>query len=92
MLLPLHLGPDEITIVVIDPPEINDGIVSIHIEDQLPEFVGIDHGGFVDFVSEYYRWFEKEESSPKYQSFNLPKTFDIDKTTTGFIETFKNQF
>jgi hypothetical protein len=94
MLLPLHIGQDEITVVVIDPPdgiEGGEGGVSIFIEDQLPEFIGIDHKGFVEFVTSYYDWFE-QKGNPKYESFNLPNTSDIDKTEEGFIETFKTQF
>ena len=96
MLLPLHLGvaDDEITLVVLDKDAIEKFTpLSIFIEDQVPEFVAVDHSGFVDFIEEYVKWSESPDGgNPKYEAFNLPNTSDIDNTATVFIEVFKNQF
>jgi len=100
MLIPLHLGSDTeeengaVTIIVLDKDVIERYTpVSIFIEDQVPEFVAIDHSGFVDFIEEYVKWSESlDGGNPKYEAFNLPNTANIDKTATTFIETFKSQF
>jgi hypothetical protein len=92
MLLPLHLGQDEIIIVVIDDIVIDDtSEVSIFVEDQLPEFIGVDHSGFVEFIEEYYNW-SGEDGNPINESFDLPNTADIDTTPDEFVEIFTDQF
>ena len=91
MLIPLHLGQDEISLIVLDK-EVLSTPISVFIEDQLPEFVAIDHSGFVDFIEEYVKWSETIEGNPKYEAFNLPNTANIDKTPDIFVETFKKQF
>ena len=97
MLLPLHLGQDEIEIIVIiDENEIDAERytpISIFIEDQVPEFVAIDHSSFVDFIEEYVKWSESlNGGNPKYEAFNLPNTADIDTTPDEFVEIFTDQF
>lgn len=95
MLIPLHLGQgEEITLVVLDKDSIDTQTpISIFIEDQLPEFVAIDHSGFVDFIEEYVKWSESPDGgNPTYEAFNLPNTANIDKTADTFVETFKKQF
>ena len=91
MLIPLHLGTETISLVVLDK-DVLPTPISIFIEDQVPEFVAVDHSGFVDFIEEYVKWSESTAGNPTYEAFNITKTASIDYTPDSFVDTFKNQF
>jgi hypothetical protein len=97
MLLPLNSGGSaggggEVQIDLIDgvsaSAEVN---IGNYINNQIPDFVAIDHPSFVDFMNAYYDWMSTE-GNPKYESFNLPNTKDIDDTSDEFVENFRAQF
>jgi hypothetical protein len=69
VLLPLRInlegvGADDISVgggtlaEVLVPEPIPGYYTSTILPDQLPEFVGLEHGTFVEFLREYYRWME----------------------------------
>lgn len=97
-LLPLFLNEEEeeeISILVVGKYKEDDIMspISIFIEDQLPEFVALNHGGFVEFVEEYFKWSEDSAGgNPKFEAFNMINTGDIDNTADSFVKEFKNQF
>lgn len=66
---------------------------SILIPSQLPEFIrdNPDYSNFVTFIQAYYEWME-QNGNALYGSKNLPDYQDIDKTSSEFLEYFKNDF
>ncbi len=63
MLPPLRITDPESTGItlasVLSSEPIPEYYTSTIVPDQLPEFVGLEHSTFVEFLQEYYRWMEK---------------------------------
>ena len=95
MLLPLNSGGSgegSLQIDLIDGVSASSDVnIGSYIDNQIPDFVAIDHPSFVDFMNAYYDWMSME-GNPKYESFNLPDTKDIDGTSDDLVENFRSQF
>jgi hypothetical protein len=65
VLLPLRVNLEDGTVSgvtlanVLAPEPIPGYYTSTILPDQLPEFVGLEHTTFVEFLREYYRWMEQ---------------------------------
>lgn len=69
--------------------------VSTFIQSQVPEFIrGDPNSGFVAFLKAYYEWMEQANSGFDIvnQSKQLPTYFDVDQTSSKFIQYFINDF
>ena len=58
----------------------------INVAQQLPEFIGTDYPGFVEFLKAYYQWYE-EEFSPNY----FGDLIDVDQTIEPFLKYFRKE-
>ena len=65
--------------------------ISVKVEGQLPQFVKEDHATFVAFLEAYYEYME-QQGKPYEIIGNLNNYADVDKSTTEFLNYFKQQF
>ena len=61
------------------------------IQRQLPEFIQVEHSGFVDFLEGYYRFLDQTGQANDVL-LNMASFSDIDKTADVFVEYFRKQF
>ena len=66
---------------------------SLLVPSQLPEYIRDDesYAKFIAFVQAYYEWLEQNNNVLDYTK-NLTNYQDIDKTTSDFLDYFKNDF
>lgn len=69
--------------------------ISTFIQSQVPEFIrGDPNSGFIAFLQAYYEWMEQANSGFDIvnQSKQVPSYWDIDQTSSKFIQHFINDF
>lgn len=69
--------------------------ISTFVQSQVPEFIRSDpNSGFVAFLQAYYEWMEQANSGFDIvnQSKQIPSYWDIDNTSSRFIQYFINDF
>ncbi len=94
MLIPLLVGDGTDTIDIISIDGVSAGVdypVDVFIDELVPEFVSVDHSTFVDFLKAYYQWMQVEGNT-KYQQQELIDLHDVDRTSSGFLQYFQNQY
>lgn len=65
--------------------------LSPFIREQAPEWVRDDHGAFLDFLEEYYKWMETSDN-PVRRTGMLEDLSDIDESLESFYTHFKNEY
>ena len=65
--------------------------LSALVDDQLPDFVRVDHPRLVEFMEAYYEW-QEQKDEVLYSTYALKDFADIDDTLDKFIRHFKSQY
>jgi hypothetical protein len=65
--------------------------VSSLVDEQLPDFIRVDHPRLVDFMEAYYEW-QEQKNEVIYSTYALKDFADVDDTLTKFIKHFKSQY
>lgn len=75
----------------------NDDVITIKnklssiVKNQIPSFIREDYDNFVSFIQKYYEFLETS-NDPKLVPFTSADFFDVDKTSTFFIDRFRKIF
>jgi len=102
VLPPLRITDPESTGItlasVLSSEPIPEYYTSTIVPDQLPEFVGLEHSTFVEFLQEYYRWMEKGTTHGAtgagaiHTSQHLTDNRDPDKNIDVFFDMMRKEF
>jgi len=102
MLLPLRINlgdpPEEIVVDVLNEEPIPGYYTSTVMPCQLPEFVGLEHPLFVDFMRTYYEWMERgvthggTGAGEVHVSHHLQSYKDTDECIDVFFDAMRNEF
>jgi hypothetical protein len=76
-------------------PDLTNNRTSILIENQLPEFVQLNHQNFVSFLNAYYEYLE-QTGKLTYMTKNVPNFLNVDYVVENelpdFIEQFRKEY
>jgi hypothetical protein len=65
-------------------------ILKTSVESQLPEFIQVDHPGFVAFMEAYFEWLEGEYS--EFSPLSIKNANDVDDSLDLFADYFRSQY